>query len=119
MTYQYTLKFSGAISRTFQFDVHDTDRWEWDAGRYSDLDKYIAERSDGYLYIQGCRITNNREGIQTILNNIGYAGSRNIERGYIDSNFTIDGSGYVICTYHYYGTNQADRYMDKLMNWFK
>jgi hypothetical protein len=119
MIYHYTLKFKGSINRTFKFDVRDTHNpLDWEEGIYNDLHEYVTEKSDGYLYIQGCRITNNKEGIRTIYQNLSYNSSRNVESGYVDSNFTIDGSGYIICTYHYYGTNQADRWMDKFMHRF-
>ena len=110
MIYHYTLKFKGSINRTFKFDVRDI--------IYNDLHEYVTEKSDGYLYIQGYRITNNKEGKKTIFRNLGYNKDRNIESGYVDSNFTIDGSGYVICTYHYSSTNQADRWMEKFMSRF-
>ena len=119
MIYHYTLKFKGSINRTFKFDVRDTNNpLEWEEGIYNDLHEYVTEKSDGYLYIQGYRITNNKEGKQTIFRNLGYNKDTSIESGYVDSNFTIDGSGYVICTYHYCGTNQADRWMDKFMSRF-
>lgn len=117
MTIQYTLKFTGSINQTFRFIVTEENGEDWEYGRQSDLDKYVEKRSDGYLYIQGHRITNDIDGIRTIYRNLAYAASRNVGSGYVDSNFTIDSFGYVICTYHYYGTNQADRYMDKFMKW--
>lgn len=118
MTIQYTLKFTGAINQTFRFVVTEESGWDWEDGLQSDRDQFIEKRPDGYLYIQGHRITNNIDGIRTIYRNLSYCASRGVNRGYVDSNFTVDDSGYVTCTYHYYGTNQADRYMDKFMKWF-
>lgn len=119
MVYHYKLQFTGSINRTFQFDVRETSNYiDWDNGVYDDMSKYITEKSDGYLYIQGYRITNNKEGIHTIYRNLRYNKDRNIEAGYVDANFTIDGNGYVICTYQYSGTNKVDRWMDKFMNKF-
>lgn len=109
MRLKYTIKFEGSIRRTFNFETQDY---------RSDLDDFITEKSDGYLYIQGCRITKNKEGIRTIYSNLSYNLRRDIEVGYVDSHFTVDPNGYVICTYHHYSSNQADRWMDKFMHRF-
>ena len=51
MIYHYTLKFKGSINRTFKFDVRDTDNpLDWEDGVYNDLNQYVCEKSDGYLY---------------------------------------------------------------------
>ncbi len=76
----------------------------------------MNEESDGYLYIQGVKITNNQEGIRTIYSNIYYSADRNVELGYVDSKFVIDENGYVICLYHTYSDNKVERWVDKFMN---
>ena len=119
MVYHYTLKFKGSINRTFKFDVYDTSNpLDWDEGRYNDLDKYIEQKSDGYLYIQNVRITNKAESIHEIYKNLSYNAGRDNGVGYIDSEFSINSNGIVVCTNHYYGSNQGDRIFSKFAKLF-
>lgn len=116
MVYHYKIKFRGYIDRTFRFDVYDTyNPLDWEEGRYNDMDKYVQKKSDGFLYIQGVRITNLPNSIHEILRNLSYNNGRDDGVGYVDSDFSINSSGEVVCTNHYCGTNQVDRAISRFM----
>ena len=82
----------------------------WDA---MPLDKKVAEfkKEDGYLYIQGHRITNNKDGIRTVYSSVmGRA-----EEGYIDVILSIDYNGYVVIAKHQQTNNQVSRFLNKIL----
>lgn len=111
MVIQYTLKFKGDINRTFKFEVH-CDEWG------NDMLRYVEEKPDGYLYIQGYRITNIPDSKHTILKNLSYNASRNVSKGYVDSEFSVNLYGTIVCTRHYYGDNILDRGFSKFARLF-
>lgn len=103
MITHYTLEFNGSINRIFRFDVCNYN-----------LHEYVYMKDD-YLYIQNCRITNNKEGIHTIQFKMkdGYVGA-NTGESFVKNIFTIDYSGYVICTKHIQSSNKFDFFLSKL-----
>lgn len=118
ITTHYTITFKGALRYYFSFDVHTSDDPIYieygEIPPKTDRDKYIYEK-DGYLYIQGCRITNNKDGIRTLYSNLSGTGKTN-EKGesYVDVVFAIDSNGYVVCEDFKTTSNQIDRLMTKL-----
>lgn len=113
----YTITFKGALKYYFTFDVHTSDDPIYnECGEVpaSDRNKYIYEK-DGYFYIQGCRITNNKDGIRTLYSNLSGCGKSN-EKGesYVDVVFAIDSNGYVVCEDYKTTGNQIDRFLTKL-----
>ena len=117
LTAHYTIRFKGALKNYFTFDVHTSNDPIYDeCGEMppTDRDKYIYLK-DGYLYIQGCKITNNEEGVRTLFSYLSGHGKTN-EKGesYIDLVFAIDSKGYVVCESYKTTGNQIDRFFTKL-----
>ena len=106
MILHYTIKFKGALNYTFEFSFN-----AYQAG----IEDYVCQKSDGFLYIKGVKITNKPEAKQTIWKNLTYSASNYADDGYVDSEFSIDAYGNVICNNHYYGDNKADRLISKFM----
>lgn len=104
-THHITIKFNGYLSYYFSFDVTD-------CHIYGDkLDDIVKVKEDGYLYIQGCRITNNKDGIRTVYSCCYACGS---EESYRDYTLTIDSNGYVIVANQNITHNQISRTLSKL-----
>lgn len=119
MIVHYNLEFKGYINKIFTFDVRRFDRdiyFESGGETNTDADKYIYEKEDGYLYIQGYKITNNKDGMRTICSNMNTGGMRNSkDECYVDCVFVIDSSGYVICQKHRHSSNKIDLFLQKLL----
>ena len=118
ITTHYTITFKGSLQHYFKLDVNrDNDPIYGEAMVMppTDRNKYIYEK-DGYLYIQGCRITNNKDGIRTIHSYISGAGKTNDKgESYVDVVFAIDSNGYVICEDYKTTGNQINRFLTKLL----
>lgn len=115
MIKHYKFVFNGSIVGVFQFDVHESDEYDWDNPFQSNMDKHIYKK-DGYLYINGQKITNNPKGIDVILDNLN-DGNIGIDTGesFVDCTFVIDETGYVICKKHNHSSNKIDRFLSKLL----
>ena len=115
----YTITLKGALKHYFTFDVHTSDdpiynEYVGEIPPKTDRDKYIYEK-DGYLYIQGCRITNNEDGKRTLYSRLLGTGRTNENNeSYVDIVFAIDSNGYVICEDHQTTGNQINRFLTKL-----
>ena len=116
MIKHYNLDFQGSVIAVFKFDVHESyNEYDWDNPFHTDINKYIYEK-DGYLYIKGCKITNNPKGIEVIWNNLGDGNiGLNTGESYIDCVFIVDDSGYIICKSHKHSSNRLDRFLTKLL----
>lgn len=119
ITTHYTITIKGALRHYFTFDVHTSDdpiynEYVGEIPPKTDRDIYIYEK-DGYLYIQGCRITNNEDGKRTLYSTLLGTGRTN-ENGesYVDIVFAIDSNGYVICEDYKTTGNQINRFLTKL-----
>ena len=117
MARNYTIVFEGVINKTFKFSEHiSVEPSDWIRGEGTDLSKHVCLKQDGYLYIEGCRITNNPDSIKVIVRNLSDGGhGYNTGVSYIDSTFVIDRSGLVICKKHQYSSNKLDRLFNKLL----
>lgn len=117
-TQHYKVTFKGYLNHYFSFDVHNEfGSYYNDSGTMppTDFTKYVYEK-DGYLYIQGCRITNNKDGIRTIYSRIGAYGynGNDSNESFIDCTFVIDSNGYVIVESYKETTNQVSRILSKI-----
>lgn len=117
ITTHYKITFKGALKNYFSFDVHTSDDpifHECGEMPPTDRNKYIYEK-DGYLYIQGCKITKNEEGVRTLFSYLSGYGNRNDKgESYIDLVFAIDSNGYVVCESYNTTSNKIDRFLTKL-----
>ena len=113
-TKHYVIRFQGSLNATFTFDDYN----------YEDMfedelhDHPIKFCDDGYLYIQGKRISNREESFNNFLEGIndggmGYNNSGN--EVYIDATFAIDRTGYITCVKHNHSGNKVDRFFSKLL----
>lgn len=115
MVIHYKLVFNGSINRTFRFDVHKSEEeLDWVLGFGTDIEEHIFIKDDGYLYIEGSRITNNENGIRVIKSNL-YDGNIGLHtrESFVDCTFAIDNNGYVICQDHKHSSNKIDRFLSK------
>lgn len=106
-THHVTIQFNGALNYYFSFEILDCAYYP------EQIDKIAQVKADGYLYVQGCRITNNKEGIHTVLSCLYSTGS---EDSYSDYTLTIDSNGYVIVAKRNHSSNKIDRFLCKLFN---
>ena len=66
-THHITIRFNGSLNYYFAFDIRHTEAESWDCTiPNADIERIFKVKEDGYLYIQGCRITNNKDGIRTV-----------------------------------------------------
>ena len=106
-THRVTIQFNGCLNYYFSFEILD-------CHYYGDkIDDIAKVKADGYLYIQGCRITNNKDGIRTVLSCLWHTGE---EDSYWDYTLTIDLNGYVIVAKSNRSSNKIDRFLGKLFN---
>ena len=117
LIHHVTMKFNGCLKYEFTFDIRYTEDEMYDCLiPNADIKKNFQVRDDGYLYIQGRKITNNANGIRTINASIrGRGVSRSGEERYIDTILSIDSSGYVVETKHTDSPNQISRFLTKLL----
>ncbi len=117
LIHHVTMKFNGCLMYEFTFDIRYTEDEMYNSFiPNADVEKYFQVRDDGYLYIQGRKITNNVDGIRTIYASIQGRGiSHNGEERYIDTTLSIDHSGYVVEAKHTESPNQISRFLTKLL----
>ena len=59
-THHITIRFNGSLNYYFAFDIRHTEAESWDCTiPNADIERIFKVKEDGYLYIQGCWITNN------------------------------------------------------------
>ena len=113
MITHYHLTFKGYINHTFEFDV-DSSEFMYNL-KYNDNFSKFQVRNDGYLYINGCQITNNKKGIDTIR---FYMDDGNLSGGKHDTHvyntYAIDSDGIVILESHKHYQSKVDRFLDFL-----
>ena len=107
-TIHYKLTFKGYHDYKFSFVVHKG----YDIDFFSDLDDYVYVEDDGYLYIQGRKITNNSDGIRAI--RISLATGGDYRDGYKDIVYSIDDKGYVIVLSNQFSFNNVERFLNKI-----
>lgn len=106
------LTFNGSINRTFNFDIRYTEDEMFDCTLPNpDREKNLQVKDDGYLYIQGWRITNNKDGIGKIYGSIFCVPKEQ----YIDVLLSIDSSGTVVVVKKDKADNQISRFLTKLL----
>ena len=104
-THHVTITINGYLNYYFSFDIPD-------CNRYPDEVKKIAKiKDDGYLYVQGCKITNHPDGIRTIYSCLTACGS---QESYRDYTLTIDSNGYIIIAKRNMTNNQISRTLSKI-----
>lgn len=104
-THHITIKFNGVLNYHFSFDVPTYSL------RPEVVEEIAQVRSDGYLYLRGCRITNNKDGINTIYSCLI---NNHNEESYWDYVLSIDSNGYIIKTKSEHSNNQINRFFTKL-----
>ena len=111
-THHIKMKFNGRLDYSFSFDIRYTEAEMYDCTiPNADLERIFKIKEDGYLYIQGHRITNNKDGIRTVYSSVmGRA-----EEGYIDVILSIDYNGYVVIAKHQQTNNQVSRFLNKIL----
>lgn len=111
-TRHVTMRFNGCLDYYFTFDIRYTEAEIWDCHvPNADTERLFKVKEDGYLYIQGCKITNNKDGIRTIYSCIAGVCS---EDCYWDYTLSIDSNGYVIIAKREKSNNQVNRFFTKL-----
>ena len=110
--HHYTMRFNGYLNYYFTFDIRYTEAEAFDGEiRNADIMNIFELKENGYLYIQGCRITNNKDGIRTIMSQVRPGGNGD---SYSDLTFSVDSSGYVVLANSNHSSNQVDRFLSKL-----
>ena len=110
-THHITIRFNGTLNYYFAFDIRHTEAESWDCTiPNADIERIFKVKEDGYLYIQGCRITNNKDGIRTVYSCVAGGG----DDCYRDYNLAIDNNGYVIVANRNITNNQISRTITKL-----
>ena len=110
----YKLKFKGYEDFVLRFDVHKG--YDPNEGTVSDWDEHFEIKEDGYFYIEGRKITNNPQGIQTLRSSF-FSGNYEFSdsnEAYVDNTYSIDSSGYIIVDYHHAAPNKVDRFLNRL-----
>ncbi len=111
-THHVKLKFIGRLNHSFTFDIRYTDDEMYDTSLpNADLAKIFKVKEDGYLYINGYRITNNKDGIRAIYGSLHAATP---EQGYVDLTLAIDSYGSVVKVKCTHTQNKAERILNKL-----
>jgi fibronectin type 3 domain-containing protein len=106
------MKFNGNLNYSFSFDIRYTEAEMYDSTLpNADLERNLKVKEDGYLYIQGYRITNNKDGIGKIYGSIFCVP----EEQYIDVVLSINSSGYVVVTKKIKSENKVSRFLSKLL----
>lgn len=111
-THHITMKFNGSLNYYFAFDIRYKEAESWDCTiPNADVERIFEVKDDGYLYIQGCRITNNKDGIRTAYSCVAGGGDGDY---YCDYNLAIDNNGYIIIANRNWTNNQISRTLSKL-----
>lgn len=121
MKIDFEIKFKGAIEKQFSFQVKAYIDYEWDEENpddWDDLRKYVEVKSDGYLYIQGCKITNDKMSISEIGRNLRYESGDGIDYGWVIANFFIDSNNIVTCTDYDTASEKGLKYIHKALRFF-
>ena len=95
----YRFVFKGYLNRTIKFDGTSSDR-------------HFQEKADGYLYINGERITNKKDAIRTIYYNSDDGNLSLHGDAWVDCTFAIDSEGNVICESSRHSGSKFNRFMD-------
>ena len=112
MITHYHLTFKGHLNQTFEFDVNDAE-FEYNL-KYSDSFPKFQVRSDGYLYINGCRITNNESGIKTIRFYMESGAFGEVKDTHVYNTYAINSDGVVILESNKHYQRKVDRFLDFL-----
>lgn len=104
-THHITIKFNGCLNYYFSFDVLTYHLCP------ESVDKIVQVKDDGYLYMRGCRITNNKDGINTIYSCLV---RNHNEDSYSDYVLSIDSNGYIIKAKTEHSSNKINRFFTKL-----
>jgi hypothetical protein len=107
------IKFIGRLNYTFKFDIRYTEEEMYDCTLpNADLERNLKIDEDGYLRIQGYRITDNQRSIGKIYKSIFCVP----EELYIDVVLSIDSEGDVVVVKKVKTSNQFDRFFSKFLS---
>lgn len=89
-TIHYKITFKGQIEHTFTLDREIYDNVL--------LEEFPCKiKDDGWLYINGCKISNNQESFGNFWRGLEYSEDFDHKEGYVDATFIIDNNGYIVC----------------------
>lgn len=97
----YKFVFKGYMNRTIKFDGTSSDR-------------HFQEKEDGYLYIDGVKITNKEDAKRTIYYNSDDGNLSLNGDAWVDSTFSIDSEGNVFCESFKHSSSRFSRFMDMI-----
>lgn len=107
MATNYNLKFKGAINASFKFITFSLD----------DLTRKVR-KSDGVLYIQDIRITDNNEAINTIETALKPTLPVSGTNVFIDADYFIMPDGSVKCTSYYQSDSEIKMHLNRVRTFF-
>lgn len=121
MKIDFEIKFVGTFEKQFSFQVKAYRDYEWDEenpDEWDDLRNYVEVKSDEYLYIQGCKITNDKMSISEIWSNLRYKSGDDIDYGYVSATFFIDSYKKVTCKDYYTASEKGLKSIHKALRFF-
>ena len=111
-THHVKLKFTGHLNYSFNFDIRYTEDEMYNCTLpNADIKRIFKIDEDGYLYINGYRITKNKDSINAIYRSIFVRA----EEGFVDVTLAIDSNGRVVVVKRKHSNNQMERILGKLL----
>lgn len=105
------LNFVGTLNYSFNFVIRYTEEELYDSTLpNADRDRIFQVDEYGYLFIDGRKITNNKDGIAVIYSSI----FTRPEEGYVDVTLAINPNGSVVVVKQSHANNAVKRLVGKL-----
>ncbi len=110
-THHVKLNFIGSLNYSFEFKIRYTEDEIYDSTiPNADRDRIFQVDEFGYLFIDGRRITNNKDGIAVIYSSV----FTRPEEGYVDVTLAINPNGGVVVVKQLHSNNMVKRLVGKL-----
>lgn len=105
------LNFVGSLNYSFEFKIRYSEAEIYDSTiPNADRDRILQVDEFGYLFIDGRKITNNKDGIAVIYKSI----FTRPEEGYVDVTLAINSDGSVVVVKQMHSNNKVKRLVGKL-----